>query len=72
MLVLTRKVGDKVVIGQQSEIVVTVVSVQGGRIRLGINAESSIPVRRESSTYTTGLHESRVSGKVQHVLEPAY
>ena len=45
MLVLTRKVDEKIVIGD--EIVVTVVAVRGNTIRLGIDAPRSIPVYRE-------------------------
>jgi carbon storage regulator len=44
MLVLTRKPGEKVVIGQG--IVVTVLSVDGGRIRLGIEAPDDVPILR--------------------------
>ena len=46
MLVLTRKVGEKIAIGGKQEIVVTVVAIGGGRVRLGVEAEASIPVHR--------------------------
>jgi carbon storage regulator len=44
MLVLTRKVGERIVIGDG--ILVTVVSVQGGKVRVGIAAPPAVPVDR--------------------------
>ena len=46
MLVLTRKVGKQLVFGNRNEIVLTVVRISGGRVRLGIEADASTPVRR--------------------------
>ena len=45
MLVLSRKVGEKVFIGEN--IAVTVVRINGGGVRLGIEAPSEMPVLRE-------------------------
>lgn len=45
MLVLSRKLGEKIIIGDN--IVVTVVKVDRNQIRLGIEAPSDIPVYRE-------------------------
>jgi len=44
MLVLTRRVGEEIVIA--GNIRVTVLAVNGQRVRLGITAPSSIPVAR--------------------------
>jgi carbon storage regulator len=44
MLVLTRKVGHKIHIG--SGITVTVVLVQGNRVRLGVEAPADVPIVR--------------------------
>ena len=44
MLVLTRKVGEEIVIGD--DVRVKVVAVQGDRVRLGIDAPRSVPVDR--------------------------
>jgi len=45
MLVLTRKVGEEIVIDEHVH--VTVLSVRGGTVRLGIAAPSSIRVDRQ-------------------------
>ena len=46
MLVLTRKIGETFVVGD--DITVTVVDIVGGnKVRIGINAPSSVPVYRE-------------------------
>lgn len=45
MLCLTRKVDEKIYIG--NDIVITVVAVKGERVRLGISAPRSVPVHRE-------------------------
>ena len=45
MLVLTRKVGETVVIA--GSINVTVVAIQGDKVRVGITAPANIPVDRE-------------------------
>ena len=45
MLVLSRKLGEKIVIGDS--IVVTVVKIDRNQIRLGIEAPHEVPVYRE-------------------------
>lgn len=45
MLVLTRKVGESIQIGEHIEL--TVVSVQGDQIKLGIKAPKSIDIHRK-------------------------
>ena len=45
MLVVSRKVGEKIVIGEN--IVVTVVEIDRGKIRLGIEAPKNVPVYRQ-------------------------
>ena len=45
MLVLSRKVGERIWIGE--EISVTVVRIAGGVVRLGIEAPKGLPVVRE-------------------------
>ena len=45
MLVLSRKLNESIVIN--GDIVVTVLGVQGDRVRLGIEAAGEIPVHRQ-------------------------
>jgi carbon storage regulator CsrA len=45
MLILTRRVGETLMIGD--EITVTVLGVKGNQIRLGVNAPKSVAVHRE-------------------------
>jgi carbon storage regulator len=44
MLVLSRKIGECIHIG--SSVTVTVLSIQGRQVRLGIEAPTSVPIRR--------------------------
>jgi carbon storage regulator len=46
MLVLSRKIGEQIVMPDQ-EVVVTVVAIQGNRVRIGITAPSNVSVFRE-------------------------
>jgi carbon storage regulator len=45
MLVLTRKMGEKVMIGD--DIVLTIFDVNGRQVRLGIDAPKTIDIHRE-------------------------
>ena len=45
MLILTRRVGETVMIGD--EVAVTVLRVKGNQVRLGVNAPKSVSVQRE-------------------------
>lgn len=45
MLILTRRVGETVVIGD--DVTVTVLGVKGNQVRLGVNAPKQVAVHRE-------------------------
>ncbi|GMU47724.1 MAG: hypothetical protein AMXMBFR26_25060 [Porticoccaceae bacterium] len=45
MLILTRRVGETLVIGD--DVTVTVLGVKGNQVRLGVNAPRDLPVHRE-------------------------
>lgn len=47
MLILARRIGETVVIGEDSEISFTILGINGKKIRIGINAPKNIPVHRE-------------------------
>jgi carbon storage regulator len=45
MLVLTRRVGETVIVG--NDVSVTILGVKGNQIRIGINAPRNVTVHRE-------------------------
>ena len=45
MLILTRRVGETLVIGD--DVTVTVLGVRGNQVRLGVNAPKEVAVHRE-------------------------
>jgi len=45
MLILTRRIGETVMVGD--EVTVTVLGVKGNQVRLGISAPKTVPVHRE-------------------------
>ncbi|TDA69430.1 MAG: carbon storage regulator [Clostridia bacterium] len=47
MLVLTRKVGETVVIGEEIRVSVVAIDVEHGRVRLAVEAPKGVPVHRE-------------------------
>ncbi len=47
MLILTRRIGEKVVIGENEDISFTILDIRGGQVRIGINAPKNIPIHRE-------------------------
>ena len=45
MLILTRRIGETLTIGD--DVQVTVLGVKGNQVRLGVNAPKEVPVHRE-------------------------
>ena len=45
MLILTRRVGETLMIGE--EVTVTVMAIKGNQVRIGVTAPKNVPVHRE-------------------------
>jgi len=56
MLVLSRKVDEQIIIGEN--IRVTVVSIRGNQVRLGFEAPPCVPIFREELRTATDHHPS--------------
>lgn len=46
MLVLTRKSEEKVTIGKDKKVVITILKIQGDKVSLGIEADKETPIFR--------------------------
>jgi len=68
MLILTRRVGEKIVIGE--DVTVTVLSVKGNQVRIGIDAPRDVAVNREE-IYQRILKEQKSLKKNKWVRIPA-
>lgn len=64
MLVLTRKVGEQLVIDEN--IIVTVLAVEGAKIRLGIEAPKSVRVDRAE------IHQRRLDEVASHPSDQGF
>jgi carbon storage regulator len=61
MLILTRKIGECIAIGDQ--IKVYVVDIRGKQVRLGIEAPAKAPVHREE-IYQKIMEENRLAAQI--------
>ena len=47
MLILSRKIGEELIIGEDGEVKIKVLSRRGRQVRLGIEAPKGVPVNRK-------------------------
>jgi carbon storage regulator len=65
MLVLTRKVNESLLIGE--DIVITVVEIKGDKVRLGIEAPKEIPIARsEIAPQSLQARDTEIRGPGQN------
>src|SRR5208337_2663133 len=72
MLILTRRVGETVMIG--NEVTVTVLGVKGNQVRIGVNAPKDVAVHREEIYERIKREEDndgRPPGSVAKVVDDA-
>ena len=70
MLILTRRVGETVMIG--NEVTVTVLGVKGNQVRIGVNAPKDVAVHREEIYERIKREEDaegRSAGAVPHLVD---
>jgi carbon storage regulator len=63
MLILTRRVGETLVIGD--DVTVTVLSVRGNQVRIGVNAPKNVTVHREEIYQRIQQEKDILQGKAQ-------
>lgn len=63
MLILTRRIGETIVIGDNTNI--TVLGVKGNQVRLGVNAPKEVSVHREEIYQRIQFEKEAQSGNTE-------
>ena len=67
MLILTRRIGETLIIGD--DVNITVLGVKGNQVRLGINAPKDVSVHREEIYLRIQQEKEGVDSPVEDELE---
>jgi carbon storage regulator len=70
MLILSRRVGESLVIGEDPIITATIINIQGNQVKIGVDAPKHIPVDREE-IHRMKKYVARKKAMNQKVLEEA-
>ena len=70
MLVLTRSAGERLIIGEDAEITLSILDIRGNQVRIGINAPRNVAVHREE-IFLRIKNENKQKNQSQEIVEEA-
>lgn len=68
MLVLSRKLGEEIIIGNDIEVMVT--AIQGGRVKLGVTAPQEVVVHRREVYLKIQEHDKQTANTQELPCSP--